>query len=91
MNIKLTPHLGKNVATKRLIDLGQDRIFVDDELYGYVGRKADAPIMLIYSAVPETIVQAIREAVTNKYGGTASQVAAPPVMPEDVDEDADDE
>jgi len=83
MQIDLRPHVGKNVATKREIDLGQDRVFVDGELYGYVGRKPDAPILLIYADVPADTKDAIRAAVVAKYGGQAATIAEPVMVPEE--------
>lgn len=77
MNIELRPHVGKSLASGRAIDLKQDRIFVDGQHVGYVGREVNAPINLIYHDMPEDHIEAIRNAVRGKYGGTADKVAAP--------------
>ena len=77
MNIELRPHVGKSMASGRVIDLQQDRIFVDGQHVGYVARQAGAPINLIYPDIPEDHIESIRGAVAAKYGGAANKVAAP--------------
>jgi len=89
MDVSLQPHTGTHLATRRTIDLGQDRIFVDGEDVGYVGRRPDAAINLIYPDLPEDTKAAIRQAVRAKYGGAAERMAEPlPIPEEDGDEDA---
>lgn len=75
--IELRPHVGKSMASGRVIDLQQDRIFVDGQHVGYVARQAGAPINLIYPDIPEDHIESIRGAVAAKYGGAADKVAAP--------------
>lgn len=86
--IELKPHVGQHLATRQEVDLGQDRIFHNGTVVGYVARKPDAPINLIYHDLPESVKEEIRQAVQAKFGGTAERVSEPIPLPED---DADDE
>ena len=90
--IELRAHTGFNCATRREEDLGQDRILVDGQVVGYVGRKPGAPINLIYPKLPEVTKEEIRRAVIAKYGGEAQRIAEPVELPdedEEYDEDED--
>ena len=84
--IELKPHLGQHLATRREVDTGQDRIFHNGTVVGYVARKADAPINLIYHDLPEAVKEEIRTAVQAKYGGAAEQVSEPVPLPEEYEE-----
>lgn len=85
--IELKPHIGKSLASRRDVDLGQDRIFLDGEVIGYVGRKPNSPINLIFHGLPEATKTAVQEAVQAKYGGSAAKVSEPVPLPEEPSED----
>ncbi len=91
MQIELRPHVGKNVATGLPVDLGQDRIFVDGQHVGYVGRKPDAPINLIFPQLPEDLKTAVQKAVTAKFGGQAARMAEPVQIPEELQDSSDED
>jgi hypothetical protein len=97
MQVELRPHRGINLATKREQDLNQDKIYVEGQHVGYVGRKPNAPINLIERGLGPEIQMAIRDAVQAKYGGQAERISEPVEVPddyltgEDQDEDQDEE
>lgn len=91
MQVELRPHIGGHMVTGQPVDLRQDRIFVDGQHVGYVGRSPDAPINLIVSAPPEELTAAVREAVAAKYGPGTRALSAPPAIGDVVEQDPDDD
>ena len=91
MEIRIEPHRGVNCATKKEVDLGQDRIFLDGQVVGYVGRKENSPIGLIFPRMRPEEEQAIEKAVKERYGGEAARKMSRPVpIPDEDEEDYDD-
>jgi hypothetical protein len=91
MRILLQPMTAKNVATRKEIDTGQDRIFLDGQHVGYVRRKEDSPISLIVTDLSDEAKLAIDEAVRQQYGGDAREIGQPVEIPEDYATDMDTE
>jgi len=74
------------LATKREVDLNQDRIYVDGRAVGYVARKPNAPINLVERGLGPEIHDAIRAAVQAKYGGQAERLSEPIEIPPEYDD-----
>lgn len=80
MKIELQPHRGKHIVTRQEVDLGQDRIFLNGLMVGYVSRKPGAPVCLIERLNAETQA-AIKAYVAKERGAEPSKVAMPPAVP----------
>ena len=94
--VKLIPHLAVNIATKREIDTGQDRIHLDGRHVGYVHRTPTSPIALIVTDLIDEQKQAIADAVREKYAGAVRAMPQPVEIPaeeygSDDDDDTEDE
>jgi len=90
MQVVLTPHVGQHLATKKEVDLNQDRIFVDGNQVGFVARKPDSPICLLRPDFDQELKDAVEAAVRAKYGDQPRKIAEPvPIPEEDLDDDDD--
>lgn len=87
--IELRPHVGHNTARNCEEDLGQDRIYVDGQAVGYVGREPNAHILMAVPYVSPVVRDAITAAVREKYGGTQAGINCPPELPDTLDDDDD--
>ena len=89
--IELKPLIGKNVATGKAADTGQDRIFLNGKHVGYVQRKPNSPIALIVNTLDAETKQSIQDAVAAQYGGETRPMGEPVDIPDEVLDDDDDD
>jgi len=92
MKVELAPHMAINVATRREIDTGQDRVMLDGRHVGFAYRSSTSHISLIVTDLDDETKQVIQNAVCEKYGGGPRAMPQPVEIPvEELDADDDDD
>lgn len=94
--VEIRPHVGTNLASGRQVDLGQERVYVDGRVIGYLSRRrGPQPRLVLIRTVPAADLVAAVEAVGAAYGSKVRVFGRAPDIPaeflQEVDEEDDDQ